>query len=81
MRTVRVEIAELVVDGFERVDEARLGAAAARELERLIAADGGWPVARADAARLTAPVQLAPGSSSDAIGAQLAGAVHRELGR
>ena len=81
MRTVRVEIRELVVDGFERVDEARVGAAATQELERLIAADSAWPTARGAVMQVAAPATLPPGSSSDDVGRGLAQVVHRELGR
>jgi hypothetical protein len=81
VRSVRVEIQELVLDGFDRADEAGVRAAAARELERLVAADHGWPAARGDASRVGARTALTSASSSSAVGAEVARIVHGELGR
>lgn len=78
---VELEIETLVVDGLEHVDADALRAAAACELERLVAADSDWPAqrldgtARVDAGRLP----LAPGAAADAVGVEVARAVHRGL--
>ena len=81
MRSVRIEIQELVLDGFERADEAGVLAAAARELERLVAADRAWPAERRGAPRIDARTALTAASPSDTVGAELARVVYGELGR
>jgi hypothetical protein len=80
MRVVRVEIGEIVLRGFERVDGARVRAAAARELERLVAGDRAWPAARPSIPRLDArATAMPPSSAPEALGREVAQVVHREL--
>ena len=80
MRPARIEvhIEELVLHGFVPGDRYRLSEAVERELARLISEQGVVPAftqnvedARIDAGAFT----VAPGSSSEAVGAQIAQAL------
>ena len=80
-RTIRVDIGELVLDGFERLDPDRVSAAFEAELSRLVrergvplAADGGRAL---DA--LSGLPPLPPTTSPGRLGEALARAVHAGL--
>ncbi|MET8677333.1 hypothetical protein ABZW18_07030 [Streptomyces sp. NPDC004647] len=80
--TVRVDIGELVLDGFERVDPDRVSAAFQRELARLVrergvplAADGEGRALEALSGLPALPATTSPGR----IGEALARAVHAGL--
>lgn len=79
-RAIRVDIGELVLDGF-RVDPDRVSAAFERELDRLVR-EHGVPLA-ADGAltvdTLSGLPQLPAGLSSRRLGQELARAVHSGL--
>jgi hypothetical protein len=79
VRMVRVEIGEVRVRGFGPIDGERIRAAAARELERLLAADEvsphGTSRAHVDAGR----VPLPPTASADDVGVAIGRAVQRGL--
>ncbi|MFJ9820825.1 hypothetical protein ACIRU3_37285 [Streptomyces sp. NPDC101151] len=77
---IRVEIGELVLDGF-RADPARVSAAFERELTRLVRLHG-VPVAAHGALTVDALSGLAPlpaGVSARRLGQELARAVHEGL--
>ncbi|MEU1405974.1 hypothetical protein ABZ471_27075 [Streptomyces sp. NPDC005728] len=77
---IRVEIGELVLDGF-RADPARVSAAFERELTRLVRLHG-VPVAAHGALTVDALSGLAPlpaGLSARRLGQELARAVHEGL--
>ncbi|MEV8310348.1 hypothetical protein AB0P36_24090 [Streptomyces flavidovirens] len=80
-RTVRVDIGELVLDGFERLDPDRVSAAFEAELARLVR-ERGVPLAADGGRALDAlsglpplPVTTSPGR----LGEALARAVHAGL--
>ncbi|SOD88971.1 hypothetical protein [Streptomyces sp. Ag109_G2-15] len=77
---IRVEIGELVLDGF-RADPARVSAAFERELTRLVRLHG-VPLAAHGALTVDALTGLAPlpaGLSARRLGQELARAVHEGL--
>ena len=81
-QSLEVYIEELVLHGFEPRDRYRIGEAIQRELTRLFADQGvppslaqGGELARVDGGMF----DVASGSKSDAIGAQVARAVYRGL--
>ncbi|MGW2742273.1 hypothetical protein [Streptomyces sp. NPDC001450] len=77
---IRVEIGELVLDGF-RADPARVSAAFERELTRLVRLHG-VPLATYGALTIDALTGLAPlpaGLSARRLGQELARAVHEGL--
>ncbi|MFD5797000.1 hypothetical protein ACFWIO_26445 [Streptomyces diastatochromogenes] len=77
---IRVEIGELVLDGF-RADPARVSAAFERELTRLVRLHG-VPLAAHGALTVDALTGLAPlpaGLSAHRLGQELARAVHEGL--
>jgi hypothetical protein len=77
---IRVEIGELVLDGFGPVDADRLSAAFRRELTRLVTEWEGEPLAVQGALDvLTGLPQLRPTASPDRLGVALARAVHAGL--
>lgn len=67
---IELNIRELVVHGLQEVDPAGIGPAVRRELARL-AADPGPPVAGG--------ADPAPGSATQAVGAEVARAVFRGM--
>lgn len=80
-RTVRVEIGELVLDGFDRVDPDRVLAAFQAELTRLVR-KRGVPLADRDGAELDelSGLPALPATTSPArLGEALARAVHAGL--
>ena len=83
MSTVRVEITidELVLHGFQPTERYVIGEALALELERLLAVSNAAPLGRlGDIPVLRANgVNLPSGAKGQAIGAQVAGAVHASL--
>lgn len=80
---VELEIGTLVVDGLGPLDAERVRSAAAGELERLIGAGEGWPARPGgEAAELDAGrIELGAGASADAVGVEIARAVHGGLAR
>ncbi|MEU5977666.1 hypothetical protein [Streptomyces sp. NPDC047315] len=80
-RTIRVDIGELVLDGFERIDRDRLSAAFQTELARLVR-DRGVPLA-ADGGRAVDAIAGLPAlpstTSPRRLGEALARAVHAGL--
>jgi len=81
-RTVRVDIGELVLDGFDRVDPDRVSAAFQAELTRLVT-ERGVPLAASgdgEAIDLLSGLPKLPRTSSQArLGEALARAVHAGL--
>jgi hypothetical protein len=81
---IEVHIERLVLHGFAPGDRRRIGAAVERELERLLA-EGDAPagLGRSGAlARLDGQsFRVAPGADAEAVGAQVAQAIHRGLAR
>jgi hypothetical protein len=76
---VQVQIDRLVLEGVRPADRARVQAAVTRELGRLLAAHGA-PSAGGAATRRGAEVPTsASGADPAALGAQVAGAVYRQL--
>jgi hypothetical protein len=81
---VALRIDELVLDGFAHADRISVGAAAERELGRLVAERGLPGTLRADAsvARIDGGAHaLAADAGSDAIGAAVARSVYGGLAR
>lgn len=78
---MELQIDELLLDGFERVDSAAVEVAMRGELQRLLSAAPGRAIAdggrqeRIDAGAIT----LHPAASAGEIGVQVARAVHRGL--
>lgn len=83
-REIRVHIEALVLEGFSSADRLRIGAAVERELGRLLA-ESGLPAGGAE--RLARDVVDAGSFAREhlgtpsSVGAQVAGAVYRGLGR
>ena len=80
-QSVRVDIAELVLDGFGRLDPDRVAAAFQQELTRLITEHGVDLAADEDVVleQLTGLPQLPRPSSAHRLGEELARAVHAGL--
>lgn len=80
-QSVRVDIAELVLDGFGRLDPDRVAAAFQRELTRLVTAHGVGLAADEDVVLelLTGLPELPRTSSAHRLGEELARAVHTGL--
>jgi hypothetical protein len=77
---LRVEIGEVAVRGFGAIDGERVRVAAARELERLLAADEAWPRAYASRAHVDAGrVSLSRSASAEDVGVAIGRAVQRGL--
>jgi hypothetical protein len=76
-RIVSVTIDELALEGFTAPDRQRIAAATTSELQRLLTERPAWSGAPAESVvhSLAAP----PGATPEAIGAQVARAVHSEL--
>ena len=81
---IDVHIEELVLEGFAPADRHRIGDAVERHLARLLAGPGaarqlagGGEVARLDAGSF----RVTRGSTPEAIGAQVARAIYRGLGK
>jgi hypothetical protein len=82
MKTVRVEIGEVVLHGFDRIDGRQVAGVAARELTRLIEADAGWPALRGETPALHAQAAvISRAGRSETVGTRVAEIVHRELSR
>ena len=79
MRMLKVEIGEVAVRGFGTIDGERLRAAAARELEQLLAADETWPRGTSRAHVDAGCISLPRTASADEVGAAIGRAVQREL--
>jgi hypothetical protein len=79
VRVLRVEIGEVSVRGFGSIDGERIRAAAARELERLLAADEVWPHGASRAYVDAGRVSLPPAASADDVGVAIGRAVQRGL--
>ncbi|MEV4969430.1 hypothetical protein [Streptomyces scopuliridis] len=80
-RTIRVDIGELVLNGFDRVDPDQVSAAFQAELSRLVR-DGGVPLATNGGRALDALSGLPPlpaTTSPRRLGEALARAVHAGL--
>ena len=79
MTTLRVEIGEVRLRGFDALDGDQVRAAAALEIERLLGHDGAWTPTRdrrhVDAGR----VPLRRSASAEDVGAAIGRAVHRGL--
>ncbi len=80
---IELHIEELVLHGFSPADRYRIAEAVERELARYFSEQGispallaGGAIAHIDAGAF----QMQPGARPDAIGAQVARAVHRGLG-
>jgi hypothetical protein len=82
-RPVEVRIDELLLVGFDSPDRHRIGEAARRELERLVAAaEAPWPTGGGDLVVLRAgSFPLRPGMAPEAVGAEVGRAVYRRLAR
>lgn len=84
MKRIELHIEELVLHGFAPADRHRIGDAVQRELTRLLT-EQGMPaslVQRGEMARLDGGAfEIARGSRSEAIGAQVAQAVYGGLSR
>ncbi len=81
---VDLHIDRLVLDGFEGVDRARLGAAVEAELARIFAEQGASAALRRGGARARldgGSFEAAPDAPADALGAQIAHAVYGGLNR
>jgi len=81
---IELHIEELVLHGFAPGDRYRIGDAVERELAQLFTERGAPPSLGRDGEieRLDGGVfEMAPGSKAEAIGAQVAQAVHRGIGR
>jgi len=76
---VQVQIDRLVLEGVRPADRARLQAAVTRELARLLAARGTQPAGGAMARRTAELPTGAAGTDPGSLGAQVAGAVYRQL--
>lgn len=83
-QTIELHIEELVLHGFPPTDRHALGDAVEHELARLLAEQGlphwlasGGGLARVDGGKF----DVAPGAQPDGIGAQVAQAVFRGLGK
>lgn len=77
---VEVEIDELVLDGFERIDRDAVAGAFRRELDRLLRRDPGrLALADNDTARARVVADLPETMPSHRLGQSLAGAVFRAI--
>jgi hypothetical protein len=77
---LRVEIGEVAVRGFGAIDGERVRAAAARELEGLLATDEAWPTAYTSRAHVDAGrVPVSRSASADDVGVAIGRAVQRGL--
>lgn len=79
---LELEIGELELDGFPAVDRDRIARAVQRELERLFAEKGVPPSLEGvkDVARIDGgSFEMAPDSSTEAIGLQLAWAFYNGI--
>ncbi len=81
---IEVNIEELVLHGFAPGDRYRIGEAVERELAQLFTEQGAPPsltrggeIERLDGGAF----EIAPGSKAEAVGAQVARAVYRGIGR
>lgn len=81
---IEVEIEQLVLEGFDPRDRARIGAALERELGRLLGEGGvpgawgaGGSVAHLDAGSF----EMTPGGSAESVGASIAAALHGGVSR
>lgn len=85
MKPSRIElhVDELVLHGFAPGDRHAIGEAVERELTRLLAERHvEVPLIASERAHVNAgDVHVAPGSKAPAVGAQVADAVHRGIGR
>ena len=82
LANVELHIAELVLHGFEPGDRYRIGDAMERELARLLIEQGTPPTlgqGREVACLDGGAFEVAPGSRAEAIGVQVAQAVHGGL--
>jgi hypothetical protein len=80
VKVLRLEIGEVAVRGLGALDGERVRTAAARELERLLAADAAWPRAYESRVRVDAGrVSLPSSASADDVGAAIGRAVRRGL--
>lgn len=84
-RSVELRIEELVLHGFAPQDCSRIAQAVERELTRLLLAEGGLPPSVAQSGGLFhldgGDFEITPGSSADAIGAQVAQTLYGGLNR
>ena len=82
-RRVDVEIDELVLDGFNRIDSGRVAFAFRQELSRLLAARHGGvpgPSGASGLERVELPAsELSPAVAEDALGQSIARAVLRSM--
>ena len=81
-QAMELHIDELILHGFPPDGRLSIGDAVERELGRLIAEQGlhGFAGGSVDIERLDGGAfQVAPGSPPKTIGAQVAGAVHKQL--
>ena len=84
MRSIEVDIEELVLQGFSPGDRYRIGEAVEQELTRLLA-DRGLPQSLENGGEIASvdggAFEVTPGSRADVVGAQVAKAVYGGLGR
>ena len=83
-KNIELHIEELVLHGFALGDRYRIGEAVEQELSRLLADRGvpqslerGGEIASVDAGAF----EVAPGSRAEVVGAEVAKAVYKGLGR
>jgi membrane carboxypeptidase/penicillin-binding protein len=78
---VMLHIGELILDGIDVSDPARLQAAVEAELARLVAEHGlnSAGITRAAASLNAASIHIAPGAGTQTLGAQIASAVFARL--
>ena len=75
---VELHIEELVLHGFASGDRYRIAEAVQSELTRLLAEQGASPASDVAVARLDGGVfEVSPGSKPEAVGRQVAQAIHR----
>jgi hypothetical protein len=81
-QAIELHIEELVLDGFSRASRPQIGDAVERELARLLAENGlpGYSGGAVEIERLDGGAfRVAPGASANAIGKQVAQAIHRPI--
>jgi hypothetical protein len=83
---IRLQIDELVLEGFDARHSARIAAALEAELSRLLNEEGAaqairhaaqaWNASDAESGMVAGPIQLSPRHSPEAIGRQAAQAIY-----
>lgn len=80
-KSVTLHIDELILHGFAPGDRHRIGAAVQQELSRLLTEQGSPTVSGRHAVVNAAPIEVRSNARAEAIGGDIARAVHKGLPR